>query len=375
MLLWLPAKLSLSSSGVTRYACRVLADAGAWDRLCIVSLIHGERRIRAEGGDSWLYLAACNRPPRLLWKEFPGGEYFVAPLKRKATDLFRTDFFTLLTTRGGPLSGCAPRRLRACLENPARTARLGYLCCLRAARHEGLGAHVVEGKFDYQASAFSKSLTLIALGSLGMQLQHRCERCFRQAVAGLRRCSDHSQSHAASTEDGKSVHQRRVNARAAAKLVRLVGDVGTSRDLEAAKLSRASQLFGALFDLPIGDAERWRGAMQDALQAAPTVRTSLPAAFDLSAPRPALRALRRRLDPLEYDPWAWPDKIRHADTWLANYKEIAPGKPPSGPRRKTLERMAEVRRLRSQGLDEETIARKLGVSARAIGLMFKRHGP
>lgn len=405
MFRWLPAKLTILSTAITRYAREVLGEVGALERLCSLSMICAEPRTLAEGPDSWIYLAAPNRSPRLPWSAIPDGELLVAPLMRRPTPLGKQDLVNILTTRGGPLQRFDSRRVAACLESPARAARLGYLCCVRAARREGIGGPTSEADLrssaadfpslsalaaagslrkltegigaaerPYESSAFSKSLVLVALGSLGMQLQHPCEKCFRQAVPGLKRCAEHSQSTAASVRGGKSVHARRAQARAAETLARLLGETSSTRDLAASKRSRASQLYGAIFDRPIGDAALWRDMVARALESAPTVRASLPALMDLSKPPSVLRQLRRTLDPLEHDPWAWPEKIRRANDWIERYEKVAPGKPPSGPQRKTKQRIEAALALRQQGVDDEIIARQLNMTLRAMKVMLQRHG-
>lgn len=405
MFRWLPAKLTILSTAITRYACQALWEVGALERLCIISMVCAEARILAEGPDSWIYLAAPNRSPRLPWSEIPNGEILVAPLMRRPTPLGNQDLVNILTTRGGPLQRYDARRVATCVDSPARAARLGYLCCVRAARREGIGGPTSESdlrssaadfpslsalaaagsfrKFTegknaaeraYESSSFSKSLVLVALGSLGMQLQHPCEKCFRQAVPGLKRCAEHSQSTAASVRDGKPVNARRTQARAAETVTRLLGGTSTTRDLEALKRSRASQLYGAIFDRPIGDADLWREMVARALESAPTVRARLPAALDLSRPPSVLRLLRRTLDPLEHDPWAWPEKIRRANDWIERYEQVAPGKPPSGPQRKTRQRIEAALALRQKGVDDETIARQLDMTLRAMKAMLRRHG-
>lgn len=405
MFRWLPAKLTILSTAITRYACQALWEIGALERLYIISMLCTEARILAEGPDSWIYLAAPNRSPRLPWSETPNGEILVAPLMRRPTPLGNQDLVNVLTMKGGPLRRCDSRRVAACTDSPARAARLGYLCCVRAARREGIGGapseadlrssaadfpslsvlvaagslrKLTEGKGaaerPYDSSSFSKALVLVALGSLGMQLQHPCEKCFRQAVPGLKRCAEHSQSTAASVRDGKPVHARRAQARAAETVARLLGETSTTRDLAASKRSRASQLYGAIFDRPIGDADLWREVVAQALESAPTVRARLPATLDLSKPPSVLRLLRRTLDPLEHDPWAWPDKIRRANDWIERYEQVAPGKPPSGPQRKTKRRIEAALALRQKGVDDETIARQLDMTLRAMKVMLQRHG-
>jgi hypothetical protein len=376
------------------------------DRLYISSMVHRERRILSKGGTEWIYAAAPNRPPYFPWLEFPEGQAFFPPLLPKATYLDRDDLVALLTTRGGPLQGCGSRQAAHVLSNPARTARLGFLLCLRAVRMEDLSGPATEiptvpamrtladyqrwrescredrprgtqrprPERPYEPSTFSRSLTLVTLGSLGMQLQFRCERCFRVAGPSLKRCPAHSRSDAADVDGGPSNNQRRSAARSGERIVELLGDIGPPRDLGDARLLRASQLSGALLDMPLGDLGDWQRKVDSSLLAAPHVRPLLPATFTASPARTALRALRHCLDPLEYDPWAWPEKIRLANAWIGRHKEVAQGKPPSGPRARTLTRMAEVRDLRAQGLDDAAIAARLKISVRALRLTFKRHG-
>ncbi len=207
-----------------------------------------------------------------------------------------------------------------------------------------------------------------------MQLQHRCERFFRRGVADLRRCFEHSQSDAASFDGGPSKSQRRAAARTGERTGQLLGTVALPRDLSAARTARASQLSGALFDKPIGEATKWRDQINDSVRASPQVQARLPVTFNVALPRSALRALRRSLDPNEYDPWAWPEKVSAANALFGIQKQVAPGKLPKGPQAKTLARLADIDRFRSHGFDDEAIAAELRISVRALRLTLQRHG-
>ncbi len=406
MLRWLPRKLNLLSTALTSYACLVLQEADVMDRLFISSMTHRERRMLRKGGEDWTYLSAPNRAPLLGWQAFPEGEAFLPPLLPRAGYLDRDGIVALLTTRGGPLHGCRPLRLADALESPAKTARLGYICCLKAVREEGMGGPEASASTvpafrsvadyirwrescrraeprdarkppieqPYESSAFSKSLVLLTLGSLGMQLQHRCERCFRLGVADLRRCFEHSQSDAASFDGGPSKSKRRAAARTGERVGQLLGMVAQPRDLSVARLARASQLSGALFDKPIGETNKWKDRINESVRASPQVQARLPVTFNAESPRSALRALRSSLDPNEYDPWAWPEKILAASTWFSTQKQVAPGKPPKSPQAKTLERLADIDRFRSHGFGDEAIAAELKISVRALRLTLQRHG-
>ena len=361
MLSWIPIDIPLPGMGLPRIGYRLLQEAQAADRLAIESMLWAERMVRARAKDFPSLPLRPNRAPTLPWVSDTRAEPLLVFLSGVKQTVDRVDLLGYLN-RHAPLQFAAKARFDAVMHDPARTARLGYLCCLRASRQEGL-----------QSEDFSRGLALVALGSVGMQLQQKCEMCFRWALPGQMRCDFDSRSAKALREDGPSDHKRRAHVRAASKVMRALGDSGPLRDLDSAKRLRARQLHGALLGRPQGSEDEWRARVAAALESAPTVQSRLPSDFDLGRLDVALRGLRRCLDPLEHDPWAWPEKITKADAWLVKYKAIAPGRPPKGPQPRTEERLARYRALEREGLTKKQIARALGMTMRAMEAMLRRH--
>jgi hypothetical protein len=115
--------------------------------------------------------------------------------------------------------------------------------------------------------------------------------------------------------------------------------------------------------------------MSSAFKASPTITELLPTELDLADPSKVLTTLRKHLDPLERDPWVWPEKIKLADVWLKGYRKVAPGSPPTGARQKTTERIQLAISLLASGHSRHQIAQQLGMSVRALQLMLNRHAP
>ena len=363
LLRWLPDGLPVPSVGLLRYAYRAMVEADAWSRPAIESMLRTELLASAQGSKDSLLIASPNQAPNLPWTNPGFGEPMLVLLDDVQESLDRQSLKEILL-RHSPLLSYPRAQLTLWLEDPALTCKLGYWCSVRMARLHGT-----------QSLEFSRAIAIVAIGSLGMQLQRRCERCFRQALPTLKRCAEHSQSDDATSDGGVPLHQRRANARAAEKVMRALGDIGEVRDLRAAVRARASQLAGAIFNRPIGSAVEWRAQMSSALRASPTITELLPTELDLADPGKVLKTLRKNLDPLERDPWVWPEKIKLADVWLKGYRKVAPGSPPTGARQKTTERIQLAISLLASGHSRHQIAQQLGMSVRALQLMLNRHAP
>jgi hypothetical protein len=361
MFRWLPEKLPIPAAGLLRYGSRLMLEADLWGRPAAESsrrndLIDGLSSRRID--ESATFHSSIS-----LWSEECRVEPMLVPLDLPFTEFIKPNL-KLFIFRDVLQSMTLLDRLMPWLDDPGKTSRLGYWACVKASKRNGI-----------QSDEFNRALALLAIGSLGTQLLQRCEKCFRKAIPSLKRCAVHSQSHGAWSEDVESENKRRVNTRTAELIMAELGDLGQAKDIPAAKLSRASALHGAVFDKPLGSVEDWMVAMSLALNKARAVPDLPPADFKISETAYVLATLRRVVDPLERDPWAWPKKIVLAGRWIPLQTIHAPGSPPTGPQPKTLARLARVNELRSQGMNDEQIAVEIDMSVRALKLMLTRHTP
>jgi hypothetical protein len=360
MLRWLPSGLTLQTSALLNYGWIVMREAGALTRPAFESALNFEALTGAFVPTSFMARLPYESPAS-MWGDSAGGRPMLVVLDDDVEHLTR-DLLLQGLTRERPLSLLRRKPAEEWLEDPGRTSKLGFWLGVKAARQWGM-----------QSPEFSRCVALIALGSLGMQLQRRCEICFRQALPSTSRCGKHSQSKIAVKDAEPSNHLRTMNARIARRVLEQLGALGPTANLEAARQDRTSMLVGAIFDRPHGPLDSWIESMEEALAAAPGVCHRLPLEFNLRAPSRALPQLREALDPLERNACGWPAKIAAAEPWLQLERAIAPGKPPSGPRRGTLERLVQAAELQAQGVSEEEIAARLKTTVRALRVSRARH--
>ena len=72
--------------------------------------------------------------------------------------------------------------------------------------------------------------------------------------------------------------------------------------------------------------------------------------------------LRSALDPREWDPLAWPEKIRQAEAAILIEAKLMPGAPPRGKRPVTRSLSQRAKEMRAGGLSQIAISKALGIS-------------
>lgn len=359
LLPWLPGDIPISGAKLYRYTYRALLEADAWSPIGVNALLHRERAVQASGPREVMYHTAPNRPPDLPWLT-PNAEPPV-PLIDEHLGLRERKDFLDEAFKVPPLISFGRSGVRRWLQDPGKTLKLGHWAAMQSAAVDGLPSVVL-----------SRSLAIAGLGVLGLQLQQRCAVCFRIAVPGLARCVYHSQSTRAVRAGGMTINRHRANARTAARVMQLLDDQGSPKDLEAAKRRRSRQVYGAVFGRPCGSVDAWALEVTEAIAASPYVSRLLPQDFDPASTVKAVQSLRSAIDQFERDPLEWPRKIVLAERWHHEERVIAPGKPPSGPRQQTIERLRQAAELEAQGVPPEEIAIRLGMTPRALTVMLKR---
>lgn len=357
LLPWLPDGLTIRGTALVRYALRGLLEAEAWSEIGVRALLHDEQRLRKAWKREQAYLAAANRAPHLPWTSDTGGQLLMHPTEEMSREFTRTDLLKLAWL-GLPSDAMSGTRLNHWFRDPGRTLKLAHWSLARTASVHGLGV-----------PSISRALAVAGIGILGLQLNRRCEKCFRLAVPGIDRCGHHSQS---SRVAGSDINRRRTNARAATRVLELVGELGQPKDLDLARRLRARQVHGAVFDRPLGDVEAWQVEVLESVHSCPRIKSLLPSTVRSLSPTATIQALRACLDPFERDPSQWPTKIRQADEWLRAEVKVAPGRPPKGPRGVTVERLQRYAELHAQGLESDEIAKRLQMTPGALALMLKR---
>jgi len=194
------------------------------------------------------------------------------------------------------------------LGDPARTARLALRLW---------AASLARDRVDSFEPAFW--LSLLGASVPGLLFPKKCEfdLCYRRTIPWQYRCPEHSRHFRYVTQEAKQRSRIRTARRAAKVSPRVPGYV---HDNQLA----ARQLSAVLWSAPPTSTTQWAAVIDAELRSAPLVTQRLGPTFDLSDQRLVLLALRTALDSLEWDPLAWPAKIRAAQAWFDAEQGLSP---------------------------------------------------
>ncbi len=319
-------------------------------------------------GSSVAGLSASQIAQAVVGKMWTGG-FQIAALTDDVTALR----LKLLVTELSKAWKRGRRRVEPGWESPFSTLRASYLAVFRES--------MVRDVYDPWC------LIAFALACRGIKEMHRCELCFRWAVPGIRFCHEHTQSIAGRGDsrargaryrrakrmlDGFESATRRMRlpmAVSAARLPRVIGrvlwDIGTvddeaALDASVARLAACGRLGEAVLRAD-GDDLPWpRPAVLLDLLSAPGLGKG-------AAKRNRAQlwgALRELLDPLEWDPTNWPDKIKASDRWFGCVARRQPGHRGLG--KSTSAKLAHAIFLADAGYSRKDVAREIGISVSAL---------
>jgi hypothetical protein len=251
----------------------------------------------------------------------------------------------------------ALQRRRAILSQPDRCTRLVFRVAFRLARRQGV-----------LSFEFRLALAVLVLSIVGLAFAGHCKICFRKALAWTHRCDLHSRSKITAEIE----KERRPGIHLTKRISTVLKWVSPPNDLFSSSLLKISIQFSEVaWPRTNFETDRWHQQIIEVLLRAPTVASILPVHFNEKNQWCALLALREALDPLEFNPSAWPRKIEVAEAWLT-YEKILKNRV-HGPRELTRTRRDQALALIAGGMSVKLAANQLKVSDKNLFNILRRH--
>lgn len=217
------------------------------------------------------------------------------------------------------------------------------------------------GHGDFQA------LLLLGFSGQALSAMRPCAFCFRWAAPPSKLCAQHGLSK--STAGTRLERQARYQAGRRVALVYRQDLRTAHRELNFLDCkSRAFVVARRLWYSSLPDEKRTISALFRQLEQLPHVREKL--GMDAGAGRPLpselIELLRVELDPLEYRPGAWMDKLSAAERWFAAEKTATPGSRGVGKRTSYRVMTALLSFDRKHPSSQADLAERAGVSPSAL---------
>ena len=215
-------------------------------------------------------------------------------------------------------------------------------------------------------------LAMVGTGAAVLFGSDSCTICrFRRAVHATGRCSFCTRSKWAASEvsgeskDARSHRNRRIQATSSEISVNLGNDIANS-----CARSVASILFHMGTDSAVY--KHWYMQIHEVLTQSPTVTARLPKEFDSLPPHSQLQALRKAVDPWEWDYSLWPEKIEKAQAWFDASEKLQQRRLGSGPTLKSIALAEEALSLLNTTQTRREVAERLGISSSHLSHLLKR---
>lgn len=213
-----------------------------------------------------------------------------------------------------------------------------------------------------------KHLTAIALIGIAVRaiaLMAPCELCFRWAIPGYRHCHEHTRSNLGfGTASERAVRQR--------KAVRNMTEFRTEVGRLALKSTEISAqdlpliLGRLLWNLPAVDEKGLLRAVGKAIKASQYAKLQSREMRNRRS-QETYALLRREIDPYEWLPTRWSDKIEALDVWLRVTDQHR------GAGQEMRWRLLKALELARMGLPRSAVARQLDVHPSTISNWVKRY--
>lgn len=216
------------------------------------------------------------------------------------------------------------------------------------------------------------ALILFGLAASALMNMRGCEFCFRLAMPGHQRCSEHSLSKEAGGD--RLLRQSRYQAgrRAVSEYQSRLRELPTHFNFIASLKQRSLLIASVLWGGSIPDERRIAASISKLIERYPHVKQVLEREGG-TLPTQLFERLRRVLDPLEFIVGNWRAKLRAAEAWFSAVESSTPGARRSG---------AEARYTKSLALDlvkgvplsKSQLATALGIHPSTLSKWFDRNG-
>jgi hypothetical protein len=252
-----------------------------------------------------------------------------------------------------------PSGTQQLFENPAKLVKLGYRLAKMAGRFHGRNS-----------VQFIAALCLVGLGTLGLESDQRCERCFRRATPGLTRCRIHSQSKlvadVASNSRSTKIQMSRVASQTLKELNWINSPIHKLQNINTQYRAAA----GILWNFTRADEVFWKIHLCETLSVAPLVCKLLPPDFLSLHYGEQLSHLRSAIDENEWITAAWFIKILAAECWLTVEQLYRPGH--AGRSELNVHRVFQANEWLASGVRHSEIAGQLGISKSHLSQLLRR---
>ena len=216
------------------------------------------------------------------------------------------------------------------------------------------------------------ALALFGLAASALLNMRGCDFCFRLAMAGHRRCSEHSLSKEAGGDplgrQARYQSARRAVSEYRARLKELPVHFNVIKSLKQRSLLISAILWGA----PVPDEGRITSSVAELVIKYPHVREMLECDAG-TRPSQLFDDLRRVLDPLEFVVGNWRTKLRAAEAWFQAVESSTPGVRRSGTKGH-LTKLYALDLVQGVDLSKSELAAVLEVHPSTLSKWFARNG-
>ena len=227
-----------------------------------------------------------------------------------------------------------------------------------------LRSHPVQSDID--------ALILFGLAASALMNMRGCEFCFRLAMPGHHRCSEHSLSKEAGGE--RLLRQSRYQAgrRAVTEYQSRLRELPTYFNFIASLKQRSLLIASVLWGGSIPDERRIAASISKLIERYPHVKQVLEREGG-TFPTQLFERLRRVLDPLEFIVGNWRAKLRAAEAWFSAVESSTPGARRSGAEARNTKSLA-LDLVRGVPLSKSELAAALGIHPSTLSKWFDRNG-
>jgi len=214
-------------------------------------------------------------------------------------------------------------------------------------------------------------LSMIGAGAIGALVSDKCQLCqFRRSIFNTKRCKLCSLSkrvvdpvHRAQQAAGIRHSKRILATTDFFSSINMLSDEGPARYFSTmiSSMQRGSPAHNA-----------WIQNIETALNSAPLARQLLPPDFMTISHAQQLSALRKAIDPQEWDYSLWPEKIAQAQKWCQAESDLASRRKGPGPAKETVRKAMMARDLLASGMSKTEVAKSMNLTLSHLSHILRR---